>query len=400
MGWMSWQAFRCNPYPTPGGPPPVAGCTADPATTTCISEALFRGVADALAATGLAAAGYRGVHVDDCYQGTLPGSGLGRSYATGELQADGVRFPSGMAALGDYLHAAGLTFGHYSAASVNTCDGFVGSQGFEELDARTFAGWGVDYLKLDGCAVPRSDKTYYATGFRRMGAALNASGRPITYSCSWPAYLGDDEAGKPFAEMIAMGCNLWRNWHDIQCSSGSLFSIIDHFGDYAAALAPWAGPGHWHDPDQLLIGAGCLTEDEERTQMAIWSLLAAPLIMGNDPRNVSDAAKGILANPHAIAVNQDPLGRMGARVEASATAPTQRWWRALENGDVAAGLMNRGPAAADIYLDFGAVGLAGNVTVFDIWAQGSAGSHVGGFTARAVPVNGTAFYRLSKGGRE
>jgi hypothetical protein len=379
---------------------PAAGCSADKATTTCISEALYQGVADALVANGLAAAGYRGVHVDDCFGGTSPATGLGRNYATGELQADSARFPSGMAALGDYLHAAGLTFGHYSAASVNTCDGFVGSRDFEELDASTFAGWGVDYLKLDGCAVPRSDKTYYATGFSRMGAALNATGRNITYSCSWPAYLGDDEAVKPFAEMIAMGCNLWRNWHDIQCSSESLFSIIDHFGDYGLALAPWAGPGHWHDPDQLLVGAGCLTEDEERSQMAIWAIIAAPLIAGNDPRNISAASKAILTNAFAIAVDQDPMGKMGGRLEASANATTQRWWRALENGDVAAGLMNRGAAAADIYLDFGAVGLAGNVSVFDIWAQGSVGTAVGGFTARAVPVNGTAFYRLSTGRRE
>ena len=396
MGWMSWQTFRCNPWPTPGGPPPVANCTASKSSTKCISEALFQGVADALLSTGLAAAGYTGVHVDDCWQGVAPGAGMGRNYATGELQADAGRFPSGMAALGEYMHSRGLTYGHYSAASVNTCDGFPGSKDFEETDAKTFANWTVDYLKLDGCAIPRSDLSYYAPGFTRMGAALNATGRAVVYSCSWPAYLGDDERTKPFDTFIAIGCNLWRNWHDIQCRSDSLFSIIDHFGDYAAALGPFAGPGHWHDPDQLLIGAGCLTEDEERTQMAVWSVLAAPLLMGNDPRHLPAESLAILTNPHAIAVDQDALGRMGARLEASSNATEQRWWRQLENGDVAAALMNRGAATAAIELDFAAVGLFGSVGVFDIWAQQGVGVYNGSFTASAVPPNGTAFYRLSK----
>ena len=396
MGWMSWQTFRCNPFPTPGGPPPVANCSGDKATTTCISEALFQGVADSLLSTGLAAAGYTRVHVDDCYQGSAPGSGLGRDYVTGALQADSIRFPAGMAALGAYLHSRGLSFGHYSAASVNTCDGFPGSKDFEFIDAETFAGWGVSYLKLDGCAIPRGDHSYYATGFARMGAALNATGRSIVFSCSWPAYLGDDERTKPFAALIAMGCNLWRNWHDIQCRSDSLFSIIDHFGDYSRVLAPFAGPGHWHDPDQLLIGAGCLTADEERTQMAVWSILAAPLLMGNDPRNLPQASLAILTNAHAIAVDQDSMGRMGGRLEASANATTQRWWRALENGDVAVGLMNRGLAAADITLKFAAVGLSGQLAVFDSWAQQGVGNFSESFAARAVPVNGTAFFRVSK----
>ena len=167
------------------------------------------------------------------------------------------------------------------------------------------------------------------------------------------------------------GCNLWRNWDDIQCSAflpppcarppppfrvlphshnqlapnptdwGSLSSIIDHWGDWGSVLAPWAGPGHWHDPDMLLIGNGCITEDEERTQMAIWSLVAGPLIMGNDLRTVPAASKAILFNQHAIAINQDPLGQQGLRLDNSSTAPTQVWYRVLANGDVAVGLYNK-----------------------------------------------------------
>lgn len=137
-----------------------------------------------------------------------------------------------------------------------------------------------------------------------MGAALQATGANITYSCSWPAYLGGNESTKPFAAMIKAGCNSWRNWVDIQCSYGSMAMIIEHWGFYSSALTPFAGPGHWHDPDMLLIGNGCLTEAEEQTQMAIWSIVAAPLIMGNDLRHVPPSSAAILKNPDAIAVDQ------------------------------------------------------------------------------------------------
>ena len=177
-----------------------------------------------------------------------------------------------------------------------------------------------------------------------MGAALEATGRPIVYSCSWPAYIGSNESEKPFSTFILDGCNLWRNWDDIQCDWGSLSSIIDHWGDWGSVLAPWAGPGHWHDADMLLIGNGCISEDEERTQMAIWSIIASPLIQGNDPRNVSAASRAILVNPDAIAVNQDALGQMGLRLENASSAPTQRWWRVLANGDVAVALYNKAGA--------------------------------------------------------
>jgi len=171
---------------------------------------------------------------------------------------------------------------------------------------------------------------------------LQASGRNITYSCSWPAYLGSDESSKPFGDMIAAGCNLWRNWGDIQCNWGSMSSIIDHWGDYGSALQPWAGPGHWHDMDMLLIGAKCITPDEERTQMAIWSISASPLIMGNDLRSVPAESKQILLNKDAIAVSQDPLGKMGIRHQSfSSASPTQVWYRELSHGDIAVALYNK-----------------------------------------------------------
>ncbi len=195
---------------------------------------------------------------------------------------------------------------------------------------------------MDGCG----DDSYYEGGYKAMGAALEATGRPIVYSCSWPAYINQgNETRQPFGTFIMDGCNLWRNWDDIQCGWGSLSSIIDHWGDYGSALAPWAGPGHWHDADMLLIGNGCITEDEERTQMAIWSIIASPLIMGNDLRNVSAASKAILLNAEAIAISQDPLGQMGLRLGNSSSQGQQVWARVLADGGVAVGLYNKGGAA-------------------------------------------------------
>jgi len=267
---------------------------------------------------------------------------------------------------------------------------------------------------------------------------------------------------------------------DIQCNWGSLAEIIDHWGDYGEVLQQSAGPGHWHDPDMLLIGNDCLSIDEQRTQMAIWSISAAPLIMGNDLRKVSEQAKAILLNRDAIAVNQDPLGKMGIRHSSySSASPTQMWFRELANGDVAVALyFSSAPCAqwnvteggflascnhtlghfqdlslaeaqdmccqnskcvgisykgtetrgagfyqadqdcgfkkslylgytkhsthpvqdTDITLDLTQIGFASDeeVTVHDIWLQQEVGTYKGSYTARKVPLHGSAFLRLSK----
>jgi len=321
---MSWELFRCDLGS------PADDCT-DPLTTRCISEALYTGQADALVAGGYAAAGYTGIHIDDCFAART------RDAVTGELRANATRFPSGMAALGTYLHARSLTLGLYTAESALTCAGYPASLHVEALDANTFASWSVDYVKVDGCGDVRD----YPAGYKRMGAALEASGRPIAFSCSWPAYTNDNnETLQPYSAIIMAGCNLYRNFHDIQCSWGSMLSIINHFGAWGQVLAPFAGPGHWFDPDMLIIGSGCLSAEEERTQMAIWSVLAAPLIMGNDLRNVSAASAAILKNPRAIAVNQDPLGQMGLRVQGGDATASQVWARRLADGRVAVAVTN------------------------------------------------------------
>eukprot|EP01116_Phalansterium_solitarium_P006573 TRINITY_DN188_c0_g1_i1.p1 TRINITY_DN188_c0_g1~~TRINITY_DN188_c0_g1_i1.p1 ORF type:complete len:422 (+),score=159.08 TRINITY_DN188_c0_g1_i1:105-1370(+) len=390
MGWMSWEIFRCD-----------IDCSTDP--TNCISENLYKAQTDAMATGGFLAAGYNSIHMDDCWMQT-------QRTPNGTLVADPKRFPSGMQALGDYMHARGVLFALYTAESTTTCAGYPASKGYESVDANTFAAWGVDYLKVDGCG----DNDYYPTGYPKMGAALRATGREIVYSCSWPAYLGDNETQKPWGQIIGSGCNLWRNWLDIQCNSDSLFGIINHWGDYGAFMQTIAAPngtygGHFNDPDQLLIGNTCITDDEARTQMAIWSIIAAPLIMGNDMRNVSATSKAILFNKEAIAVNQDPLGRQGLRLGPQNT--TEVWYRQLANGDVAVGLLNKdssyvgynkpgfvppsGGPSANITVAFNSIGLSGSVKVRDIWAQADVGVFTGSFTAVNVPWHGTAFYRFT-----
>mmetsp|Transcript_95257 Transcript_95257/g.272324 ORF Transcript_95257/g.272324 Transcript_95257/m.272324 type:complete len:403 (-) Transcript_95257:196-1404(-) len=374
MGWMSWEIFRCE-----------VDCSAD--DTSCISEAMYKAQTDALSDGGYVEAGYTGIHMDDCWEQKEDG---GRD-ENGELLANATRFPSGLTALGDYIHAKGATFGLYTAESPLTCGGYPASADNEDLDAKTFAKWGVDYMKVDGCG----DLSYYEGGYKAMGAALEASGRDMVYSCSWPAYIGSNESVKPFGEMIMDGCNLWRNWDDIQCDWDSLSSIIDYWGNWGSVLAPYAGPGHWHDMDMLLIGANCVTEAEERTQMAIWSISASPLIMGNDLRKVGDASKAILLNKDAIAVNQDPLGQMGIRLTESADEPLQLWARTLSDGSIAVAAYNKGDDAADISIDFSELNLFGDIAVYCIWDQKTVGSFSGSFVAESVGSHDTRFLRLT-----
>eukprot|EP00048_Salpingoeca_helianthica_P014860 m.223921 g.223921 ORF g.223921 m.223921 type:complete len:494 (-) comp16352_c0_seq1:183-1664(-) len=317
MGWMSWEIFRCE-----------IDCEKHP--DSCINEALYKAQTDRLAADGYLQAGYNGIHLDDCWMRLRP-----IRDAQNQLVPDPARFPSGFKALGDYMHAKNVSFAIYTAESHETCAGYPASRGYENIDAKTFASWGVDYLKVDGCG----EEAYYTTGYPLMGKALATSGRPIVYSCSWPAYLGSNESTKPYSTFIDIGCNLWRNWDDIQCSWGSLSSIIDHFGDYSRVLQQWVAPGHFNDPDMLLVGNNCISDDEARTQMAIWSILAAPLIMGNDLRTVTPSQREILLNPEVIAVDQDKLAKAGVRL--SPKNDTEVWARSLSGGSVAVALYNK-----------------------------------------------------------
>ncbi|XP_031629996.1 alpha-N-acetylgalactosaminidase [Contarinia nasturtii] len=292
MGWMSWQRYRC-----------ITDCDTYP--DECISEWLFKNATDRIVEDGYKKAGYKYVIIDDCWME------MERDPNTKELVPDRKRFPSGMKALADYVHSKGLKFGIYEDYGTHTCMGYPGVINHMELDAKTFAKWDVDYVKLDGCYADIHDMD---KGYPEFGRLLNATGRPMVYSCSWPVYQ-EEKGLMPNYEALKKHCNLWRNWDDIQDSYESLNKISDYFAVNASRIQPHAGPGHWNDPDMLLIGNYGLTVDQSESQMAIWAILAAPLLMSNDLKNIRPEFREILINPQVIAVNQDELGIQGKRLK-------------------------------------------------------------------------------------
>lgn len=290
MGWVAWERFRCN-----------IDCDEDP--KNCISEQLFMEMADLMAQDGWRDLGYVYLNIDDCW--------FGQRDDTGHLVPDSKRFPHGIAFLADYAHSLGLKLGIYADMGNLTCMGFPGTTLDKvELDARTFAEWKVDMLKLDGCFSTHQERE---EGYPKMSAALNATGRPIAFSCSWPAYEGGLPPEVNYT-LLSDICNLWRNYDDIQDSWRSVLFILDWFVKHQDILQPLAGPGHWNDPDMLLIGNFGLSFEQARAQMALWTVLAAPLFMSTDLRTISPQNVNILQNPLMIKINQDPLGIQGRMI--------------------------------------------------------------------------------------
>ncbi|KAL7635615.1 UNVERIFIED_CONTAM: hypothetical protein RMT77_013432 [Armadillidium vulgare] len=286
MGWLAWERFRCN-----------TDCQNDP--DNCISEDLFKTMADIIATEGYAQLGYDTVIMDDCWLSH-------ERDADGKLQPDPDRFPSGIKALADYVHNLGLKFGIYEDYGNFTCAGYPGMLGNTEIDANTFAEWTVDYIKVDGCY---DDPSNMDVGFPEFGYYLNQTGRPIVYSCEWPLYQSNANY-----TAIRETCNLWRNYNDVQDSWNSVQGIINFYGRNRGDFASFAGPGGWNDPDMLVIGNFGLSYDQSKSQMAIWAIFAAPLIMSVDLRTIRPEFKAILQNAAVIAVNQDPLGIQGRRI--------------------------------------------------------------------------------------
>jgi alpha-N-acetylgalactosaminidase len=315
-----------------------------------------------------------------------------------------------MKALSDYLHSRRLFFGFYSTLYYTSC-AFVypGSRSSELLDVMTFANdWDIDYLKLDGCNPDYSPTGlgYYQYGYADAGRALslfkNATGKSITYSCSWPAYLPPDETTKGiYPAMIADGCNLWRNYDDIQPYWSSLSNIIEHWGTYGQFLKQFSGPTTISDADMLIVGEPGITDDEGRTQMAIWSIIMSPLLISADVRNISDTAKAILLNQEALAVNRDTRYEMGYRVMNDLQTGGQAWARNMSDGSVAFALYNSGSAAPlNVSVPFKSLnaswapGSGLSYRVRDIWAQQDIGIFNSlNFTGSLIPPHGTGFYR-------
>ncbi|XP_059059559.1 alpha-N-acetylgalactosaminidase [Achroia grisella] len=315
MGWLSWERFRC-----------ITDCKKYP--QECISENLIKRTAELMVNEGYLNAGYNYIGIDDCWLEKTRGS-------DGRMVPHRERFPSGMKALSDFIHERGLKFGMYQDYGNFTCAGYPGVLGSEKLDIDTFVEWEIDYLKLDGCYIQPTDMD---AGYPQFGKMLNETGRQILYSCSWPAYQEDAKILPDYAA-IAEHCNLWRNWDDIEDSWASMTKIMNWFGDHQDRLAKHAGPGHWNDPDMLLIGNFGLTVDQARVQMAVWSILAAPLLMSVDLATIKPEFKEILLNEDVIAIDQDILGKQGLRIWKKTDAGPRKnleiWKRELSDGSFA-----------------------------------------------------------------
>ncbi|XP_072317485.1 alpha-N-acetylgalactosaminidase-like [Eucyclogobius newberryi] len=347
MGWMAWERFRCD-----------TDCNDDP--RNCISEALFRDMADRLSEDGWRELGFEYVIIDDCWMNRTRDR-------DGKLQPDANRFPSGIPHLAQYVHARGLKLGIYADMGRFTCMGFPGTT-LDRIttDAQTFADWGVDYLKFDGC---NSNALEQMLGYPLMSRALNATGRPMVFSCSWPVYVG---SLPPEVNYTLLGdiCHLWRNYYDIQDSWDSVQFLMDWFFNNQDFIQAAAGPGHWNDPDMLIVGNFGLSLDQSRAQMALWSIMAAPLIMSNDLRQLDNAARGILQNKGAIAIDQDALGQQGRRL-LKEKSRIEVYWRPLVDSASAVVFLSRRSDMPFLYrTTLGKLGYgAGHYQVYDVFSE-------------------------------
>jgi alpha-galactosidase len=350
MGWNSWNKFAGK-----------------------VTDQLIRETADAMASNGMKDAGYIYVNIDDTWE-------AGRD-AQGNIQSNS-KFPD-MKALTAYVHSKGLKIGLYSSPGPKTCAGFEGSFQHEEQDAKTYAAWGFDYLKYDWCSATQVyDYHSMPAVYAKMGSALEASGRPIVFSlCQYGVFHGPQWGAR-------VGGNLWRTTGDISDN----WKSMSHIGfDLQEDLAQYSGPGHWNDPDMLEVGNGGMSATEDRTHMSLWSLLAAPLLAGNDLRSVPPETLKILTNKDVIAIDQDPLGKQATRI--AKNGDLEVWARPLADGGEAVGLFNRGPDTAKVTANSADLKVNGSFTVRDVWADADRGKFSGEFSAE-VPSHGVVLIRL------
>jgi len=351
MGWNSWNKFAEK-----------------------VDDAAVRGMADAMVTSGMKDAGYMYVNIDDTWE-------AGRD-AQGNIMTNH-KFPD-MKALADYVHSKGLKIGIYSGPGPKTCANYEGSYGHEQQDANTYAAWGFDYLKYDWCSAGEIYKPQDMQAvYQKMGDALQKTGRPIVFSlCQYG--LADVWKWGP-----KVGGNLWRVTGDIS----DHWKSMEEIGFRQFAIASYIGPGHWNDPDMLEIGNGGMSADEYRTHMSLWSLLAAPLLAGNDLRTMSEETKSILMNKEVIAIDQDPdaspvkkLSEQGPLVVAARPLMHQTW---------AVGLFNRGDGVAKVSVTWKELGLHGKLQVRDLWAHKDLGKIADQFSPD-VPSHGVVLITVKR----
>jgi alpha-galactosidase len=349
MGWNSWNRFACK-----------------------VTAEDVRTAADALASNGMKAAGYVYVNIEDCWQGDRDEQGRIRPNA---------KFTD-MKGLVDYIHSKGLKAGIYSSPGPKTCAKYEGSYGHEEQDAQEYANWGFDYLKYDRCSAEkvyrRSDMT---AAYKKMHDALVRTGRPMVFSLCQYGY------GRVWRWGASVGGNLWRTTEDITDHYDRM-SVIGFDQD---GLEPFAGAGHWNDPDMLEVGNGGMNHDEYITHLSLWALLAAPLLAGNDLSKMNQETLDILTNKEVIAVDQDAKGVQGRRV--AQEGPLEVWAKPLADGSVAVGLFNRGESANPVTVNFKDAGARSSVHLRDLWQRKDWGPFTGSYTGD-VPRHGAILLKI------
>ncbi len=361
MGFNNWNSTHCRPE---------------------FNEIMIRGIIDKFISLGLKNAGYEYVNIDDCWAYWKRGK-------DGSLQPNRVRFPSGIKALADYVHAHGLKFGLYSSAGTWTCEprqenrGFPGGLGHEKQDAATFASWGVDYLKYDNC---NNQKVDAVKRYTAMAEALRATGRPIFYSvCEWGQNKPWLWAGKP-----PVDAESWRTTEDVSDNYASMLKIFKQ----NVVLDRYATPGHWNDPDMLEVGNGGMTDTEYRSQFSLWSIMAAPLLIGTDLRTIKPDALQILLNKDVIAVDQDPLGVQGKQV--SDATGIHVIVKPLKDGSKAVAVFNETDTTRNVSVNSTEIGLkqGASYRVRDLWTHADMTSD--GSIKVNLPAHATMMYRISQ----
>ena len=362
MGWNSWNCFGCD-----------------------VTEANVRAAADAMVASGLIKHGWTYINIDDCWE-------AGRD-AEGNVLSN-QKFPD-MKALTDYVHSKGLKIGLYSSPGPKTCAGHEGSYKHEEQDARRYADWGFDYLKYDWCSygtiVPLPTHDGYMKPYRVMRAALDKVPRDIVFS------LCQYGMGRVWEWGAQVGGNCWRTTGDITDTWKSMSGI--GFGQ--AGHEKFVGPGHWNDPDMLVVGyvgwsarvrPTRLTPDEQYTHISLWCLLCSPLLIGCDMTKLDDFTLNLLTNDEVLEVSQDPLGRQAGRI--SQKDSLEIWAKDMEDGSKAVGLFNRGENEAAMTLAWSELGVSGQQSVRNLWRQSDLGKFADQFQTQ-VPRHGVVLVKVT-----
>ncbi|MDP4128812.1 MAG: NPCBM/NEW2 domain-containing protein [Bacteroidota bacterium] len=363
MGWNSWNAFEVK-----------------------INDSVIRQIADAMVNSGMKAAGYEYLVLDDAWMAA-------ERDADGNLTADPKKFPEGMKVIGDYIHSKGLKFGIYECRGYLTCQKLPGSFHHEQTDMNSFASWGVDYIKLDACYAEKNGRLS-TEDFTIYRDCIKNTGRPMVLSISDFGNGAWAWGGKNYAQ-------LWRTSGDIYPTMESVYYNASTSGE-AGSIHPgfnglwqFAGPGHWNDPDLLEVG-NLANQNEDKTHFSLWSILSAPLMASTDLRSMTESTRRVLTAPEIIAVNQDPRGLQGYRIAKHGS--TEVFAKPLADGTVAVLLLNKGKAATAVTVSWSQIGLKGNQKIRDLWKRQDMGIFKNYFTSDKIAENSVLFIKVGSPG--